>query len=344
MIDDLYLTELFDRYSEEELTPTEKEGFESLLVSNPVIAEKFRLFTDINKALMQEDIMQLRQQIKGIQTENTDILEAGPMQIAWMPEIAGIEEGINRDFNDSLAELNDVHAADSNQKSDAGLEMLEEEAVQTPFQMGVNKAILQEDVMALRTKLNQISKRYFAATRSTPTLRKYFIYASSAAAVVIMLITGADALKQNSRSGTDQAIAGMFQTYEAVSVTRGPAENDDKIRNTAIELFNEGDFIQAGNLLDAIVENGEPSQLMRVYAGACALQNGEPDKGILYLANWDQTEPTYIDAQWFLAGCYLYKDEWEKALGILEDLVKNESFQKYTYPAEKLIKKLHRQH
>lgn len=344
MIDDLYLTELFDRYLEEELTPTEKVEFESLLASNPFIAKKFRLFTDINKALMQEDIMQLRQQIKGIQIENTDILEAGPMQIAWMPEIAGIQEGCNRDFNDSLAELNEVHAADSNQRSDAGIEMLEEETLQTHFQKGIDKAILQEDIMALRTKLNQISKRYFAATRSTPTLRKYFIYASSAAAAVIMLITGTIALKLSSNSGTDQAYAGMFQTYEAVSVTRGPAENDDKIRNAAIELYNEGDFVQAGNLLDAIIENGEASQLIRVYAGACALQNGDPDKGILYLANWDKTEPTYIDAQWFLAGCYLYKEKWEKALGILEDLVKIESFQKYTYPAEKLIRKLHRQH
>ncbi|MFH0761701.1 MAG: hypothetical protein V2A67_09395 [Bacteroidota bacterium] len=344
MIDDLYLTELFDRYMEEELTPSEKEGFELLLASNPVIAEKLRLFTDINKALMQEDIMQLRRQIKGIQAKNSDLLDAGPMEVARIPELVELHKGINLDIIDSLDELSEIPTAGSNQGADEGFGMNEEELSQAHLHKDVNKAIMQEDVMALRTKLSQISKLIFAARRSTPTLRKYIIYASSAAAVVIMLITGTVILKQSSNSGTDQAYAGLFQPYEAVSVTRGPAENVDIIRNTAIELYNEGDFLQAGNLLDAIICNGETSKLIRVYAGACALHNGDSDKGINYLANWDRTEPTYIDAQWFLAGCYLDKKEWGKALSILEDLVKNEYFKNYTYPAEKLIKKLHKQH
>jgi len=157
------------------------------------------------------------------------------------------------------------------------------------------------------------------------------------------MIGGTMLFRQSSFNSTDSGFTGLFQSYEAVSVTRGTADNEDKIRNTAIELYNEGDFVQAGNLLDAIIETGEASQLIRVYAGACALQNGDPDKGIRYLSDWDPTEPTYIDAQWFLAGCYLDKNERGSALAILEDLVKNESFKKYSYPAEKLIRKLHRQ-
>lgn len=343
MIDDLYLTELFDQYMEDELTPAEKEGFESLLASNPVIAEKFRLFTDINKALMQEDIMDLRQQLKNIQAQNTDILEAGPMQIAPM-KMTNLHEEKERNFKDVLEQCHEVLASGLDQRPDAELELIEDVKTESSFEKGVNKAILQDDIMALRVRLHQISKLYLAPQRSTPSLRKYLIYASSAAAVVIMLIAGTLTLNQRSSSGTDQAYAGLFQTYEAVSVPRGPVETSEKIRNTAIELFNDGDFVQAGNLLDAIISNGETSRLIHVYAGACALQNGDPDKGIHYLADWNPTEPTYIDAQWFLAGCYLSKNEPEKALSILEELIKNESFKKYSYPAEKLVKKLLRQH
>jgi tetratricopeptide (TPR) repeat protein len=370
MIDDYSLTELFDRYLEEELKPSEKVAFDSLLATNPVVAEKFHLFQEIDKALLQEDIMHLRKQIKSIQANNYDLLEAGPMQIAGMPESMEVKTGTDRDINDLRDKLNRIHEAILNNESDTGMDSTLDEHFQTvpdaideiteygiyqemrndlagtdgvPTQLDrdIGKAIMQEDVISLRNKLDLINKRVITTKTAKPVIRKYLVYASSAAAV---LIAGTLILNLNNKAGDSKAYAGLFQPYEAVSVTRGPAGNEDKIRNTAIELYNQGDFLQAGNLLDAIIENGETSKLLRVYAGACALQNGDPDKGIKYLANWDETEPTFIDAQWYLAGCYLNKNEWEKALGILEKLVNNDYFKNYPYPAEKLIRKLHRQH
>jgi predicted Zn-dependent protease len=343
MIGDLYLTELFDRYLEGDLTPEDHEGVKSLIESNPVIAEKFRLSTDINRALMQDDIMQLRKHLKDIRDRNPEILEAAPMQVSRVTETPDSTNIINLDFHDSLNELNRAYSTVSHPLSQTDSEWTEDADSHSSLQFAIDKAIMQEDVMALRTRLTQFSKRFFSTKRSTPQLRKYLIYATSAAAALIMMIGGTMLFRQSSFNSTDSGFTGLFQSYEAVSVTRGTADNEDKIRNTAIELYNEGDFVQAGNLLDAIIETGEASQLIRVYAGACALQNGDPDKGIRYLSDWDPTEPTYIDAQWFLAGCYLDKNQRGSALAILEDLVKNESFKKYSYPAEKLIRKLHRQ-
>jgi tetratricopeptide (TPR) repeat protein len=293
--------------------------------------------------------MQLRKQIKGIQSNNFDLLEAGPMQIARIPESIEINSAVDQDISDLRDKLNCIHDSAIDEINEYGiyLEMRDShtdaDEAQTQLDRDIDRAIMDEDIMAFRNKLNDISKQ-IVTIKAKPALRKYITYVTSAAAVVILLIAGTLILNLNSKSVDNQAYAGLFQPYEAVSVTRGPAEDEDKIRNTAIDLYNQGDFLQAGNLLDAIIEKGETSKLIRVYAGACALQNGDPDKGIEYLANWDATEPTFIDAQWFLAGCYLNKNEWEKALGILEKLVSDEYFKNYPYPAEKLVRKLHRQH
>jgi len=345
------LTELFDRYFEGDLTQSERQEFDNLLATDPVLAAKFKLFQNIDRAIKEEDIMRLRQQIRDIQVKNLDILEAGPMQIARFTNSQEQAAELDQDIANLRTKLDHIHdrvgtTDNQEESSEYGVylevreSLADEKESGTQLDLEIETAILEEDIMILRSKLDEISKQVIPTKTVQPRFRRYIAYVSASAAVLVLLVAGALILNFSKNSFDSSSYVGLFKPYEGVSVTRGPAEEEDKIRTTAIELYNQGEFLQAGNLLDVIIKNGETSKLIRVYAGACALQNGKPDKGINYLSGWDETEPTYFDAQWYLAGCYLLKDEWEKALAILERLVNDDNFKNYPYPAGKLIKKL----
>jgi len=367
MIGDISLSELFDRYLEDDLNILDKQEFEQRLAQDPAFARRFKLHKEVDAAVMENEIMQFRRQLETIGAENQDLLSTSPMEVVTFPEPEVNRAIMDQDVIALRNQLNRIHSGIMEELEAAGtpgyagidgaiinqdaltlqnelksfIERRESGADQPADDkliLEIDKAIMQEEVMELRDKLVSIGEKVTGVKTMVPQKTSVLTIVTRAAAILIFLVAGGIFLLQMNGSST----SGMFDNYSSRSVTRGTVDNSDKIFNVALGLYDKGDYKGAGNLFDGLLENEDAPVIMKVYAGHCALENGDPDKGINILSTIPQDEPVYIDAQWFLAGCYLRKEQTAEAKQILENLSTTEKIENYPYPIEKLLKKLQR--
>lgn len=350
---DSNLSELFDRYLENDLNILERQEFEMRIKRDLAFAERFRLHKEVDKALVEDDILSFRLQLKKIRTNNSDLVQTAPMVIAeeMTPEIdhaileqdimalrdqlngihtsvieemdpieimgaSGIEQAIlNQDF---LALNRELGVFEEFVLNDEGLQDNESSLLSE----NVNKAILQEDVMSLRATLSEIGEKTAAGKKIIPLRRKVITYASSAiAAVFLLLIAGAIFLNQNSGSlSSERTFSKYFHSYDGIGNKRGPSEDGNRIIELGIQKYNKGEYANALELFDACISDNNRNETILLYAGSSALMTGDPDKALRYFANWDDSSPIYEQVEWYTAGCYLKKNDIEKARAILKKI------------------------
>lgn len=350
---DSNLSELFDRYLENDLNILERQEFEMRIKRDLAFAERFRLHKEVDKALVEDDILSFRLQLKKIRTNNSDLVQTAPMVIAeeMTPEIdhaileqdimalrdqlngihtsvieevdpieimgaSGIEQAILN--QDSLALNRELGVFEEFVLNDEGLQDNESSLLSE----NVNKAILQEDVMSLRATLSEIGEKTAAGKKIIPLRRKVITYASSAiAAVFLLLIAGAIFLNQNSGSlSSERTFSKYFHSYDGIGNKRGPSEDGNRIIELGIQKYNKGEYANALELFDACISDNNRNETILLYAGSSALMTGDPDKALRYFANWDDSSPIYEQVEWYTAGCYLKKNDIEKARAILKKI------------------------
>lgn len=350
---DSNLSELFDRYLENDLNILERQEFEMRIKRDLAFAERFRLHKEVDKALVEDDILSFRLQLKKIRTNNSDLVQTAPMVIAEevTPEIdraileqdimalrdqlngihtsvieevdpieimgaSGIEQAILN--QDSLALNRELGVFEEFVLNDEGLQDNESSLLSE----NVNKAILQEDVMSLRATLSEIGEKTAAGKKIIPLRRKVITYASSAiAAVFLLLIAGAIFLNQNSGSlSSERTFSKYFHSYDGIGNKRGPSEDGNRIIELGIQKYNKGEYANALELFDACISDNNRNETILLYAGSSALMTGDPDKALRYFANWDDSSPIYEQIEWYTAGCYLKKNDIEKARAILKKI------------------------
>jgi tetratricopeptide (TPR) repeat protein len=269
--------------------------------------------------------MALRNQLNKIHSGIMEELEA-----AGVPGYAGIDEAVvNQDALTLQNELKSFIERRENGVPQPEIETLGLE---------IDKAIMQEEIMELRDKLVAIGERVSGVKTIVPRKTNVISMVTRAAAVLVFLVAGGIFLLQMSGSST----SGMFDNYVGRSAPRGPADEPDKIGSVAINLYEKGDYQGADALFEDLLLKDNSPIIWKVYAGHSALETGNPDKGIKILSEIAPDEPTYIDAQWYLAGCYIRKENTTEAIEILQRLSQTEKIENYPYPIEKLLKKLQR--
>jgi len=369
---DFNLSELFDRYLENDLNILERQEFELRIKRDLAFAERFRLHKEVDKALFEDDILSFRLQLEKIGTNNSDLVQATPMVIAeeLSPEIdhaileqdimalrdqlnrihssvieevdpigimgySGIEQAIlNQDplaLNRELSVFEELVLNDGGVQ-DIGLSLLSE---------NIDKAIQQEDVMSLRTTLSEIGEKTVAGKKIIPMRRKVITYASSAiAAVFLLLITGAIFLNQNSGSITsERTFSKYFHSYDGIGNKRGPSEEGNRIIELGIQKYNKGEYSNALELFEACISDNNKNETILLYAGSSALITDDPDKALRYFANWDDSSPIYEPVEWYTAGCYLKKNDIEKARAILKKISEDPEHN-YYIEATAILKKI----
>jgi hypothetical protein len=350
---DLNLSELFDRYLENDLNIIERQEFELRIKVDLAFAERFRLHKEVDKALFEDDILCFRQQLEKIGCKNSELLQAPPMVIAeeLVPEIdnailqqdvMALRDQLNRIHTSFVEEVDPIEImgysgieeAILNQDSLAlnrELSVLEElvlndsvvqENELTLLSKDVDRAILQDDIMSLRSALNNMGDKAVVIKKTIPMRRRVITYASSAvAAVFILLIAGAIFLSQTSGSlSSERTFAKYYQSYDGIGNKRGLAEDGNRMIERGMEKYYKGDYGNALEWFDAYIVDNERNEAILLFAGTSALFTGDPDKALGYFANWDVTSPFYEHVEWFSSGCYLKKNDIEKARAILKKI------------------------
>lgn len=350
---DFNLTELFDRYLANDLNILERQNFEMRIKTDLAFAERFRLHKEVDKALIEDDIVSFRLQLEKIGNNNYNLVQTTPMVISdvFTPEIdhAILEQDVMA-LRDQLSRIHTsvIEEVDSAEiKGYSGIEqailsqdslalnrelsVLEELATKEGlgqdielalFSKDVDKAIMQDDVMSLRAKLSEIGHKTASTQKIHLSRRRVISYAYSAiAAVFVLLFAGSIFLRQNSGLViSERTISKYFQPYDGIGNKRGPSEDGNKVIELGIQKHNDGEYAIALELLEACMNDSHRNETALFYAATSAMKIGDTDKALLYFANWDTSSPIYEQVEWYSAGCYLLQRENEKAKAILNKI------------------------
>jgi len=374
---DFNLTELFDRYLENDLNIIEKQAFELRIKEDFTFSERFKLHKEVDKALVEDDILGFRRQLERIGNKNSELLQSVPMILSeevtpevdnaiLQQDVMALRDQLNR-IHSSVVE--EVDAVEISGYSGIEQAILSQDTIALNRELGifedlmtngndvpdleltflnqdVDNAILQDDVMDLRAALSELGDRATAKTKTVRLTRRTITYASTAiAAVFILVFAGGIFLSQNSSSVTsDRVFASYFQPYEGISTKRGPSEDGTKIMDLGIQKYNDKAFGDALDLFKAILTDTKGDQIpglstILFYAGSCALNLGDPDQALGYFANWDEADPVFEHVEWFTAGCYIKKNDIEKAKVILKKIA-DDPEQNHHDQAIALLKKI----
>ncbi len=367
---DVNLSELFDQYLENDMNILEKQNFELRLKVDMAFAERFRLHKEVDEAMIEDDILNFRMQLERIGTNNSGLLESTPMVIAedLVPEMDNAI--LEQDIMALRAQLNRIHSSVVEEVDPveisgySGIEraILDQDSLALNRELGifeelvindgghadlgtsllnqdVDKAILEDDVMSLRAALAEIGERT-VATKVIPIRRRVIRYASTAVAAVFLLVMGSSILfNQNNGSLTsERTISKYFQSYDGIGNRRGPSEESDRIIELGLQKYNDGKYADALEVFEACIGDPKRDQTILFYAGSSALNVGDPDKALRYFANYDVESPIIEQVEWFSAGCYLKKNDFDRAKAILNK-IKSDPSHYYHNQATALLKK-----
>lgn len=370
---DFNLSELFDRYLENDLNFLERQDFEQQLKTNQAFAERFRLHKEVDEALIEEDILNFRLQLEKIGINNSKLIQSAPMIIAdeipdidnaileqdvmalrdqlsrihtsvaeeidpvMIPGYQGIERAI---LNQDPTALNrELNAFDELVMSDSS----EDEAFMAELSQEIDRAIMQEDVLALRSVLDEIGQRAIPSKRVIPLRKKVLAITSTAVAAVFICVFAGTMLLNNTAGSltSERTFSKYFQPYEGIGTKRGASDDTNQYIELAFHQYNSSQFADALPLFEACLNdpaNEARREVLALFAGSSAMQTGDIDKAIGYFENWDSNSPNINQVEWYLIGCYLRKGDLDKAKS-LATKVSQESDHSFKSNAGTLLKK-----
>jgi tetratricopeptide (TPR) repeat protein len=374
-----YDAEFIERYLNDEVSHDEKLKVEDQLVKDPELLEYFTLFMDIDLAIGQPDVIDLRKNLENIYDESSkEWLQEAPMIVkeTFEEEVdAAIAELDIMALRSTLNDLHDLHLDELNSaKITSGqIQIPQDEIFNDIFQESdiqsvdllsaeIDKAIMEDDIMNLRNSLQKIGEELNPAVKTISLRQRFSRLTSIAAILLVMILGGTSFLALNSGPvNSEKAFKQSFVPLKGQAATRGGsvvlvdpnadeqalAEDEiDKYWSRGNDRYNEKDYSGALLFFETAAEKAEKAGLSRMdvntFAGICLLAENRPDEALAYFDKviQDVDQNAYIEeAQWYTALCYVRNDDRDQAIALLRELALK-SEHEHLDEIEKLLKKL----
>jgi hypothetical protein len=314
-----FSTEDIENYLSGELSGEMFDNFEIELEQNSSLKQELDLFMDLDNALQETDIINLRSKI-------SQIIET---ETSWNVTEQNIEKFIDGELESELLE---EFLAELNENTDLMTEV--------SLRKNVNEAIGENDIFSLRERL--VSARKSAennemksiipatATKLTSNWKKY-------AAVAVILIGISSTLKFG-LNNSDRTYNSFYNSPEWAperSVT-----SDVNILSEANSYYINGNYQKAIDLYDVAITSESEKYVFHFYKGA-SLQN---------MNKFDEAIPEYNqvishgnnlfieEAEWNKSLCYVKLGEIEKANEQLNAIINKNGF--YKKDAKAVLRKI----
>lgn len=206
--------------------------------------------------------------------------------------------------------------------------------------MEVNEAIMEQDVMDLRSKLEAINTPPNPARkRKLKFLTKWNIAAASLALIIglgsLMYI-----MNNQSTYSNDKVFSNYYKPYNVVTNTRSSDIMIDNLLVTALKSYETKDFHTALTLFKKILDKDSTNITSNFYSGISNIEINEYSQ-----ANKNFTRVLkhknnlFIEqSEWYLGFCYLKTNEKEKALKQFHAIAQGNSF--YKTKAQEILNRL----
>ena len=312
--------EEIEEYVSGNLSDKEMEALELDAETNMDLANDIQLFHEVNEAIGEEDIMELRAALNII-SEN---------ESSHARQYEEIESFLSDDLdNISLASFEDELAMNPDLAADVKL-----------FRE-VDEAIGERDVMELRASLQNIRKaeeneknREVRGIRPPKTQR--ILWYTVAASIVLIL--GIASFVRNQSYSNQEIYRDYYQTYK-VGIFRS-ADNSTDLMTDAMKQFSESNYDVALKLFHQVLANNENNPAVNFYVGVAYQEKKDYTKAIQsYTKVVKHNDNLFTEqAQWYIGLCYLQREDKDEALKIFRQIASSDGY--YASQATDIIKKL----
>jgi hypothetical protein len=288
---------------------------------NSALYAEIDLHREINHAIREQDIMNLR---------------------------AGLKEMMQNEYSHSRT-FDEIDGYLRDELDEQALALFEDElitnsglAADIAFHREVNKAITENDVMALRANLqdiflNENDRIIEKLGIASPKRKKLYWYA---AASIIILMVAFSSLMRHKTYSAQELYASYYQPYKnGMNISRSALTSVNEL-NSALGEIDRGNYPVALQLLKSVSAEEQDGFTINFYSGVAYQGLGEYRNAISSFTEVVRQGDNLLieQSEWYIGLCYLRIEEREKALTQFRSIVSRNGF--YREQSRKLLKQL----
>jgi len=309
-----------DNYVNDIMDKEQRNIFEEKVQFNNSLASDIQLFKEVDLAIAENDIMNLRASLQKIQKS----------ELQSAPGLEKIEGYIYEELTEPEMALFETALID-NKELNSEIELVK----------NIDSALQENDIMLFRHNLRNIAAENIKDEKTERSINIQFkrrkITLSIAAACIILLgITGI-----LSRYSSDDNIYKEFYTkYETTGISRSSNSTADQTLTLALQKFNNQDYESALNLLQDVIAKDQSNIVGRFYSGVSLQELGKYKNAIKeYEVVVIDKDNLFIEqAEWYIGLCYIKINEDEKAIEQFKKIASNQGF--YQQKAISILQKM----
>lgn len=316
-------SEDIEKYLDGDLDTTAYELIQDELKSDINLADEIDLYSEINEAIAEKDIMQLRLDLRAvILTESSHSLSHVEIEDYLCGEL---DESLKNSFEDEII---------NNQNLSSEIMLFNE----------IDEAIREKDVMNLRSSLKTISKdldgnEVRGLRNIIPyRLNKKFWYAVAASIVVLI---GSDVILHIHSNNIPKIYSEFYQPAEfSPIITRSATNPEDLVFNEALTMLSIKEYDKALKLFSDILNKDNKNSAVNFYVGTIYQMKElyayaiESYKTVIEDGNNLFTE----QSNWYLGLCYIKMDQRDKAIDQFKKISEGNAY--YCNQSISILKKL----
>ncbi len=317
-----YSSEEIEDYIFNRMMPETKNMFEKELAINSSLEREVLLIKDINLAIAENDIIDLRANLNKIQHS----------EIQHSASIEELEKYINNELSlEQLASFEENLS--SNKKLQNEIELVKD----------IDKALAEPDVMLLRSNLQNIAQQNVAKKQKERlfigkfSIRHLIPYTSVAVSIIFFLaISGIFSASESS----SEIYKKFYNKYEMAGTVRSADLNENITFALALQKYENKQYEEALKLFSKVVAEDPDNMASHFYSGISLQETGRYNKAIheyeTVIVNKDNlfTE----QAEWYTGLCLLQTDNNKKAYKLFKKIALSKGF--YQQKAELILKKI----
>lgn len=320
-----YSVEDLENYIEGNLSTSALEIFEEELAFNPSLNRDIELLIDLDEAIAESDILELRETMEMIMSKETSMGHS----------LQELEAFLTGELDDSDKEI-------------IAMDLIENDDLRAEVNLlrELDMAMGEMDVINLRQELHHISasvsvreeKSFIGLGRAFSGIRRI----GAAAAVIVALLTISLVMRYSVNS-YDFNPGMLDETPTALSSFRSAEPEVHSALSEGFQSYNQSDFHAALHSFRKVMEMDNNNPAARFFSGASYHNLKDYNKAIQdYNAVVRHNDNIFVEqAEWYSVMCLLKLDERDKALHQLQAIVMRKGF--YQNKAELLLKQIRKQ-
>lgn len=288
-------TDSIHDYVDDAMDWEQRNRFEEDLKLDKALAQEVHLYKEVNQAVGESDIMDLRASLQDIR-QSTRMFTSG---------IEEIEDYLNNELTEQQIALFEDELI-YNKDLSAEIDLIKD----------IDRSIQENDIMQLRNNLRSIANKNINEKQAEQSIAGRFWHRKMAISVVaaslIMLVGITGLIRYSSDSNIYQD---YYTKYETVGVSRSQESMSDKTFSLALQKYNKQDYQSALNLLQEVISKDPNNMASHFYSGISLQELGKYKNAIeeYEIVAIDKDNLFLEQAEWYIGLCYLQTREDKKA-------------------------------